>query len=92
MTTPKGHTSTWHFTQCTTGWYAFGGCHKPLVKKFDSIKQLRALYRNYLQYGYRPVGEPNESFVRFTPTPADPWDVPVSTLPKELQLELAALS
>jgi len=88
MTTPKGHTSTWHFVQCSTGWYAHGGCHRPLVKKLNGIKELRALYRNYLSYGYKPVGQPDAAFVR-TMNIADPWD---SELPPSLQMELEALS
>lgn len=54
-TTKRGLTSVWHFVECPDGFYAFGGCHKPLVKRFDSIDALRALYRNYLSYGYKKV-------------------------------------
>ena len=54
-TTKKGLTSVWHFVECSDGFYAFGGCHRPLVKRFDSIEQLRALYKSYLNYGYCPV-------------------------------------
>ena len=88
MVTPKGHTSTWHFVQCTSGWYAHGGCHRPLVKKFNSVKELRALYRNYLSYGFKPVGEPDPAFVR-TMNIADPWE---SELPVDMQVELEALA
>ena len=89
MTTPKGHTSTWHFAKCTTGWYAYGGCHKPLVKKLAGIKELRALYRNYLNYGFQVVGKPDDTFVRFQAPIADPWE---SQLPVDMQLDLQALS
>ena len=88
MVTKKGHTSTWHFVQTCDGWYAFGGCHRPLVKKLDSCKELRALYKNYLGYGYKPVGKPDEAFTR-TMIVADPWD---SQLPLDMQQELAALA
>ena len=54
-TTKKGLTSTWHFVECPDGFYAFGGCHKPLVKRFDTIEELRALYKSYLGYGYTHV-------------------------------------
>ena len=53
--TKKGHVSTWHFVKTTDGFFAFGGCHKPLIKRFDTIEQLRALYANYIGYGYSPV-------------------------------------
>lgn len=86
MTTKRGHQSTWHFAQCTDGFYAFGGCHKPLVKRFDSLKELRALYKSYLSYGYKPSFV-DEAFTR-TMLIADPWE---STLPLDLQLELDAL-
>ena len=55
MTTSRGHHSVWHFAECADGFYAFGGCHRPLVKRFDSLDQLRSLYRSYIGYGYRPV-------------------------------------
>ena len=54
MTTKLGHISTWHFCQAPEGFYAFGGCHRPLVKRFGSIKELRDLYRSYISYGYTP--------------------------------------
>jgi hypothetical protein len=54
-TTKRGLTSTWHFVQCTDGWYAFGGCHRPLVKRFDTVEQLRELYDTYISYGYTRV-------------------------------------
>ena len=28
----RSHVSTWHFVQASDGFYAFGGCHRPLVK------------------------------------------------------------
>ncbi len=87
MTTKLGRTSTWHFCQCSDGWYAFGGCHRPLVKRFDSVEELRSLYSSYLGYGYRPSGQPDAAFTR-TMLIADPWE---STLPLGMQQELAAL-
>ena len=57
MVTKKGHTSTWHFVQTTDGFYAFGGCHKPLIKRFDTLEELRALSKSYQGYGYKPVSE-----------------------------------
>ena len=56
-TTPKGHHSVWHFVCASDGFYAFGGCHKPLVKRFDNIEELRALYKQYIGYGYSPIGQ-----------------------------------
>jgi len=53
--TKKGLVSNWHFVKTQDGFFAFGGCHKPLIKRFDTIEQLRALYANYLGYGYKPV-------------------------------------
>ena len=57
MTTKLGRTSVWHFVEASDGYYAFGGCHRPLIKRFDSIEQLRSLYRSYLGYGYAPLAE-----------------------------------
>ena len=54
-TTKRGLHSVWHFVSAPDGFYAFGGCHRPLVKRFESIEELRSLYRNYLGYGYSPV-------------------------------------
>ena len=88
MTTKKGHTSTWHFAQCSTGWFAFGGCHRPLVKKVNGIKELRALYHNYLSYGYTPVGDVDPAFI-LRMNIADPWE---SELPLADQLALDALA
>jgi len=57
MCTPKGHTSTWHFVQAPDAYYAFGGCHRPLVKRFETVEELRKLYKTYLSYGYAPRAE-----------------------------------
>ena len=54
-TTPKGHHSVWHFVCAKDGYFAFGGCHKTLIKKFSTIDDLRALYKQYIGYGYAPV-------------------------------------
>ena len=54
-TTKRGLHSVWHFVECPDGCYAFGGCHRPLVKRFDSVDELRELYRSYLGYGYTPM-------------------------------------
>lgn len=51
-TTKKGYTSVWYFVEGIDGFYAFGGCHKPIIKRFDTLEQLRALYANYIKYGY----------------------------------------
>ena len=88
MTTKLGHSSTWHFAQCSDGFYAFGGCHRAIVKRFTSVKQLRTLYRKYLGYGYTPQGTPDAAFAR-TMVIADPWK---SELPVRMQLELEALA
>ena len=56
-TTKKGYRSVWHFVEGLDGFYAFGGCHKPLVKKFDTREQLRDLYNSYKRYGYSQVAE-----------------------------------
>ena len=88
MTTKKGHTSTWHFVQCVDGWYAFGGCHRPLVKRFDSVQELRALYRKYISYGYTVDGTADHALTR-TVLIADPWE---SQLPLNMQLQLDALA
>ena len=53
--TKRGLTSTWHFVECADGFYAFGGCHKALVKRFDNADALRELYVSYLNYGYTRV-------------------------------------
>ena len=87
MKTKKGYTSTWHFCQTSDGWSAFGGCHRPLVKRFDSVKELRALYKSYLSYGYKPSFA-DEAFTK-TVIIADPWE---SQLPLDMQLELQALA
>jgi len=51
-TTKRGLHSVWHFVECTDGYYAFGGCHVPLIKRFDTVDELRELYRSYIGYGY----------------------------------------
>ena len=56
-TTKRGYTSTWHFVEGADGFYAFGGCHQPLVKRFATAEELRDLYAAYCSYGYRPVTE-----------------------------------
>jgi hypothetical protein len=45
----------WHFVCATDGYFAFGGCHKTLIKKFSTIDDLRELYKQYIGYGYAPV-------------------------------------
>ena len=54
-TTPKGLHSVWHFVEASDGCYAFGGCHKPLIKKFESIDKMRVFYKQMIGYGYAPV-------------------------------------
>ena len=56
-TTKRGYTSTWHFVEATDGFYAFGGCHKPLIKRFATVEELRDLYASYCSYGYVPLSE-----------------------------------
>ena len=80
-TTKRGLTSTWYFVQAADGFYAFGGCHKPLVKRFDSVDELRALYTNYVSYGYE--------LVRQSSIISDPWE---SKLPVDMQLQLDLLA
>lgn len=53
--TKHGHTSTWHFLSINDEYWAIGGCHRPLGKRFDNVDQLRALYSQYVSYGYTPV-------------------------------------
>ena len=53
--TKHGHNSVWHFVQTPEGYFAFGGCTKPNIKRLDTLDQLRAMYRNYVKYGYTPV-------------------------------------
>ena len=64
-TTKRGLTSTWHFVQAPDGFYAFGGCHKPLVKRFDTVEELRSLYENYLKYGYRQLSSTTQLELAF---------------------------
>jgi len=53
--TKNGHQSTWYFVQAKDGFYAFGGCNTPSIKRFDTLDQLRSLYASYIRYGYKPV-------------------------------------
>jgi len=55
--TKHGHTSTWHFIAIGDEYWAIGGCHKPLAKRFVNIDELRSLYSQYISYGYMPLGE-----------------------------------
>jgi len=52
MTTKNGHHSVWHFAKAYDGYYAFGGCHKPLTKRFKTLVELRDYYRLHLSWGY----------------------------------------
>ena len=54
-TTKKGKTSTWYFVETPDGYFAFGGCDTPSIKKCDTKDALRSLYQNWVKYGYRPV-------------------------------------
>lgn len=54
--TKYGHTSIWHFLSINGEYWAIGGCHRPIGKRFDNVDQLRALYSQYVSYGYTPVG------------------------------------
>lgn len=56
-TTKKGYHSVWHFVCAPDGFYAFGGCHKPLIKKFDAINDMRNFYKQMLEYGYSPIAQ-----------------------------------
>ena len=76
MTTKRGLTSIWHFAECSDGYFAFGGCHVPLVKRFTSIQELRDLYRSYIGYGYAPMTTQTQ----------------LSLLPDELSADLWALT
>ena len=64
-TTPKGHHSVWHFVQANDAYYAFGGCHKALVKRFDNMQQLQSLYEMYIGYGYEPVSDVEQLAIQF---------------------------
>ena len=54
--TPKGYTSTWHFINIDNEYFAIGGCHKALAKRFDNIADLRIFYKQMLGYGYAIPG------------------------------------
>ena len=59
--TKRGLTSNWHFVQAPDGFYAFGGCHKPLVKRFETVQELRSLYERYVrEYGYQQVADTSQ--------------------------------
>ena len=68
--------SVWRFVQVESGeYFAFGGV-KPACKAFANIDELRACYRNWVKYGYKPG-------IQATPTPvarpAKPaWDGPAA--------------
>ena len=67
--------SVWRFVECEDGsYFAFGGV-KPACKQFTSIDDMRACYKNWCSYGYRPGIKKQ----------------PKSTLPVAIQQELAAL-
>ena len=53
--TKKGFRSVWNFAEAPDGFYAFGGCHKPLIKKFANIEDMRAFYKQMIGYGYSAV-------------------------------------
>ena len=70
--------SVWRFVQCEDGsYFAFGGV-KPACKQFTSIDDMRACYKNWCKYGYKP------GIVAIKKQPK-------STLPASMQMELAAL-
>ncbi len=70
--------SVWRFVQCEDGaYFAFGGV-KPACKQFTNIDDLRACYKNWVSYGYKPGMTPIKK-------------QPKSVLPKSMQMELAAL-
>jgi len=53
MRTKNGKHSVWNFFESADGFfYAVGGCHRPLVKKFETRKQLDALIQSHRGYGY----------------------------------------
>ena len=54
-TTKKGLHSVWNFVEAPDGFYAFGGCHKPLVKRFDDRESMANFYRQMISYGYSAV-------------------------------------
>ena len=46
--------SVWRFVQTETGeYFAFGGV-KPACKAFKSLDEMRACYKNWVKYGYKP--------------------------------------
>lgn len=53
MHTKNGKHSVWNFFESADGFfYAVGGCHRPLVKKFETKQQLNALIKSHRSYGY----------------------------------------
>ena len=53
--TKNGYTSVWHFAAACGEYYAFGGCHKPLIKRFASVEELMLFYQEMVGYGYTPL-------------------------------------
>ena len=53
--TPRGHRSVWNFVEAPDAFYAFGGCHKALVRRFDNRKDFDSFYTDLIGYGYRIV-------------------------------------
>jgi hypothetical protein len=70
--------SVWRFVKCEDGsYFAFGGV-KPACKQFTSIDDMRACYKNWVKYGYKP----GITAIK---------QQPKSVLPVAIQQELAAL-
>lgn len=89
----KTGVSVWYFVKTPTGYSAFGGSD-PAAYEFQTLEELRALYKRWLSYGFTDGILPAKA--RKTPRPrkiqapiADPWE---SKLPLSMQLELAALA
>ena len=61
--------SVWRFVQTETGeYFAFGGV-TPACKAFRTIDEMRACYKNWIKYGYKPGLAPTKPVAR--PIPAD---------------------
>ena len=80
--------SVWRFVRTETGeYFAFGGI-KPACKAFADIDELRACYKNWRKYGYKPG-------IQAAPTPTRPekpsWDGPARPLTEDLIKDLWAL-
>ena len=75
--------SVWRFVQTETGeYFAFGGV-KPACKAFKSLDEMRACYKNWVSYGYKPGIQTR---------PAKPsWDGPARPLTEDLIRDLWAL-